>query len=179
MMIKFKLLYLAGMVATAATLNAIALPTFSQDRSNQVTFLCRQVLDPAIGEKRPATVAWVPERKSHVLIVGWKSDYVPKWNPEKRCQTVTPKFQAAYDSGRLNYLAVGEVNNNQVICAIADLGEECNNNNQLFTIKYQDNPNVVFSGSAGSLTREGRTYLQFNQLLQKAPLVPEESISAK
>ncbi|HEY9693001.1 MAG TPA: COP23 domain-containing protein [Oculatellaceae cyanobacterium] len=186
---KFQPLFLAGIVATSATLNLSAMPTLSQSDSNQVKFLCNQVFDPASGDRIPATVAWVPERQKHILIVGWKSTYFPKWNPEKRCQEITRKFQAAYNDGRLDYLTTGEINSYQVICAVTKQGNQCDGNNQLFTIKRHEDPNFVLSKLLGSLDGKSNTiiyqsagsqkYISFNEILQKAPIVPEKSISFK
>ncbi|NJR73695.1 MAG: hypothetical protein HC773_08450 [Scytonema sp. CRU_2_7] len=116
--------------------------TASESQPNKVTFFCRQIMDEASGEKIPATVAWVPERKGHVRFIGWKSEYFNKggWTPAKRCQKVTQKFQDFYEHGRLNYLSNGKVNGYLVICSLVNQGETCNGNNQLFTLKSGSNP---------------------------------------
>ncbi len=144
-------------VAIAATTVAIALnatPTYSQSEPNKVTFLCRNVKDSASGEKIPTTVAWIPERQAYVQIVGWKSDYFKEsgWDGARRCQTVTPKFQKFYDEGNLKYLTAGDVKDEeQAICAIRNPGEQCNETNQLFTIKPHEYSDVVLERLMGVL----------------------------
>ena len=63
----------------------------AESKPDKVTFLCRQIFDPASGEQIPATVAWVPERKGHIRFIGWKSEYFSQsgWTPLKRCNKVT------------------------------------------------------------------------------------------
>ncbi|HEY9693000.1 MAG TPA: COP23 domain-containing protein [Oculatellaceae cyanobacterium] len=186
---KFRLFNWVGILATAATINWGAMPVLSQTQANQVTFLCRQVLDPASGEKIPAILAWVPERKAHIIIVGWKSDYFYNWNREKHCQEATRKFQAAYNDGRLNYLKSGEINIYPVVCAVKDEAEQCNSNNLLFIIKIHDNPNFVLKNLFTNIASdfvciypppppEQQTYISVNYILQKAPIISEEAINS-
>ncbi|MCF4968351.1 COP23 domain-containing protein [Nostoc sp. CMAA1605] len=124
-------------------------PSFSQSNSAKsqpykVTFFCQPMFDAASGERIPATVVWIPERKGHVRFIAWKSEYFNKsgWTPEKRCQEVTKKFQESYDQGRLNYLSHGKRNGIPVICA-ANSGETCNATNHLFTVKSDSDPREV------------------------------------
>lgn len=184
---KLSPLFLTG-IAVAATLNVSAMPSLSQSDSDQITFVCKQVFDSASGNKIPATLAWIPERQAHIIIIGWKSEYFPRWNPEKRCQTATTKFQTAYNEGRLNYLTTGENNNYPIICAVTKEGEQCDGKNQLFTIKHHDNPQLVLTQLVGNLQGNGgviyqssgkQNYFSFNEILQKAPTVPQSAISSK
>ena len=124
-----------------------AAETLSQVNANNtqadsVTFMCKDILDPASDEQIPATVVWVPKRKTHVLFIAWKSQYFSNWSPKKRCESVTQKFQKSYNEGRLSYLSTGKYNGYPVICA-AKPGETCNKDNQLFTIKQGNNPQLV------------------------------------
>ncbi|WP_414619937.1 COP23 domain-containing protein [Calothrix sp. CCY 0018] len=124
-----------------------AAETLSQANTNNserdsVTFMCKDILDPASDQQIPATVVWVPKRQTHVLFIAWKSEYFSNWSPKKRCEAVTQKFQKSYKEGRLSYLTTGKYNGYPVICA-AKPGETCNQNNQLFTIKQGNNPQLV------------------------------------
>ncbi len=158
--------------------------TSSESHPNKVTFFCREKFDTASGEKIPATIAWIPERKGHVYLIGWKSEYFNKggWTPQKRCQEVTPKFQAAYEKGHLNYLYNGKSEKGYpIICGLANQGESCNSNNQLFTVKSGSNPEQVLQGLINSL--EGKTsepilqssgeqiYIDVQNIFKKAPLI--------
>lgn len=114
----------------------------NNSQANSVTFLCKEIFDPASETNIPATVVWVPQRQTHIMFIAWKSEYFSNWSPKKRCQSVTKKFQKSYNQGRLSYLSTGKYNGYPVICA-AKPGQTCNKNNQLFTIKQGNNPQLV------------------------------------
>ncbi|MBR8840279.1 MAG: COP23 domain-containing protein [Stigonema ocellatum SAG 48.90 = DSM 106950] len=175
-------------LTTVATLTVSIVPSFSESqpseaKPNQVTFFCREVFDQASNSRIPATVAWIPERQIHVRFIGWKSEYFERngWTPQKRCATVTEKFQQFYSQGRLNYLTYGTVNGYPVICAPANPEETCNSNNQLFTLKSGSNPQIVFQnliditkGASSDMILQNsgkQTYLSVQALFKKAPLV--------
>jgi len=158
--------------------------TSSESHPNKVTFLCREEFDTASGEKIPATIAWIPERKGHVYVIGWKSEYFNKggWTPEKRCQEVTKKFQAAYEQGHLNYLFYGKGEKGYpIICGLANQGESCNSNHQLFTVKSGSNPEQILQGLINTLEGNAsepilqssgeQIYIDVQNILKKAPLI--------
>lgn len=174
-----------------AILNLLINPTFSQssqssNSSNQLSkakFLCKQVYDKSSGEKIPATVAWVPERKGHVYFVGWKSEYFNRsgWSPKKRCQKVTKKFQKLYDQNRLRNLTYGIRNGYPVICA-SNKGEICSRDNHLFTVKLGRKPEVVLQklmdiaeGKTATMLLQSsgkeQMYISVPNFLSKAPLI--------
>jgi hypothetical protein len=172
-------------LTSVVTLTNTIFPAFSQanssnSQSDKVTFLCKEIFDPASGEKIPATVAWVPERRGHVRLIAWKSEIFPNFTPQKRCQVVTPKFQEFYDQGLLNYLTYGTNKGYPVICSIPNQGESCNDKNQLFTIKPGSKPEIVFEQLMGTLTGQSRgplyqssgqqVYVNVKEFLNKARL---------
>ena len=179
---------LALVSLTTAIVTANIAPSFSQSAApDQVTFFCKEVYDRASGEKIPATVAWVPGRQGNVRIVGWKSEYFLKkgWNAQKRCEEVTPKFQKAYDEGRLNFLTTGTAGGYPIICAVAQQGESCDSIAQLFTIKPHDNPDLVLQQLMDIL--EGKTsdmllqssgnqiYVSVPEFFRKAPITDRDA----
>ena len=138
-------------LAAVTSLATISLPgNFSQliaaeSQSDKVTFLCQPMFDPASEQQIPTTVAWVPERKGHVRFIGWKSEYFNKsgWSPAERCEKVSQKFQEFYEQGRLNYISSGKNKGYPIICGLANQGETCNADNQLFTLKTGSNSDDV------------------------------------
>ena len=108
-----------------------------------VTFSCSQVVDPANGQTIPATVATIPQRQEAINLIFWKSEHFAAWQPQSRCETVSPKFQTFYQDGRLRYLTHGTINGYPVICAVVDEGETCNGDNQLFQVKPNEDPQLV------------------------------------
>lgn len=179
-------------ITTLTALGAFNLgiyPTFSQSNNSQnklnsVQFLCKEIHDKASGEKIPATVAWIPERKGHVRFIGWKSEYFIRggWSPEKRCIKVTEQFQKLYNQRRLQYITHGIRNGYPVICA-ANQGEICNEDNQLFTLKLGSTPEdilqqLIYIAEGKSkdpiLQNSGeQLYVSVPKFLNKAPLIGE------
>ncbi len=172
-------------------------PSFSQDNASanqpdKVTFLCASIYDNPSGQRIPATVAWNPQRKTHVRVIGWKSEYFEKggWTPQKRCQVVSEKFQKFYEAGRLDYLKTGTSRGYPVICAPKTAGGNCNGDNQLFTIKFGSNPDLVWQQLVGIFENNGNqqgtvinqvsgggktyTYVSVDNLLKYAPPVNVE-----
>jgi Circadian oscillating protein COP23 len=48
---------------------------------------------------------------------------------------VSPKFQAAYTAGKLEYLKVGSDGKQPIVCAVKTENEPCNKAGMLFTLK--------------------------------------------
>ena len=173
---------------------AISAPIFSQTANpsagGSVSFSCQNIFEPGSETKIPATVAWVPQRSQNVPIVYWKSEFfsAADWNPQARCEEVTPKFQANYDSDRLNYLTNGMNGPYPVICAaITDNGEICNGDNQLFQLKRKAEGNLaiaklmnIFEGGVAEPLYQNsgsQAYVSFNEFLLKAPAIEEQNAS--
>lgn len=108
-----------------------------------VTFSCSQAQDPLSGETIPATVATIPQRQETIDLIYWKSEHFAAWQPQSRCETVSPKFQTFYRDGRLKYLTHGTNNGYPVICAVVTQKEACNGDNQLFQVKPNNDPQSV------------------------------------
>ncbi|MGL6345205.1 MAG: COP23 domain-containing protein, partial [Waterburya sp.] len=120
--------------------------TYSQDR---VTFSCGEISDQASGENIPTTIAYVPQRRANIAIIAWKSNYIPQWDAQKRCETVSPKFQTFYEDGRLEYLTTGENQGYDIICAAVETGQPCKAEDQLFQVKANNDPEAVLTGLTG------------------------------
>ena len=185
--------------ATILALTSNISPTFSQiiignlpdtstqvkedSQSDKVTFLCKEIYDTAGKTNIPATVAWVPQRKGHVRLIAWKSQYFSSWSPQNRCASVTKNFQKYYEEGRLDYLSTGKRNGYPVICA-AKPGENCTKNNHLFTIKQGNNPKIVlqrllgiFEGESSNILYQSsgkKLHVEMKNVFENAPLVKVE-----
>jgi hypothetical protein len=180
-------LSLALTSAIALPLLSATPPALSQPKGPaQITFFCKDVYDPASGQKIPATFAWVPERQGNITVVGWKSQYFAKrgWNAQKRCADITPRFQQAFDSGRLQYLTTGASSGYPVVCAIAKQEDACNSTSQLFTLKPHDQPTLVLqqlmdvlTGKASDMllqSSDGKTYVSMQEFFKRAPLADSD-----
>lgn len=123
----------------------------AQAEPESVQFICSQGYDPATQEQVPITYAWTPKGK--IAIVRWKSDRFAGsgFTPERRCSEVSPRFDSAYQNGNLNYLTNGRLNGQKAICAVRDLGADCNDNTLLLTLRPEDEELQVLSQLNGIL----------------------------
>lgn len=117
--------------------------TVASNSHEGVTFSCSQAIDPANGQTIPATVVTIPQRQETINLIFWKSEHFAAWQPQSRCETVSPKFQTFYRDGRLRYLTHGTIDGYPVICAVIDEDETCNGDNQLFQVKPNEDPQLV------------------------------------
>jgi Circadian oscillating protein COP23 len=126
-----------ALVTSTSPLIVFAQPV-GETTSSSLQFSCGQVADPSSRKVLPATIAKSKEDPEGKALIVWKSERFVKFNPQKRCEIVTPKIQKAFQEGRI-YIGSGiDDNGYGVICGIADPKEKCNSQNMLFTLKsYQ------------------------------------------
>jgi Circadian oscillating protein COP23 len=122
-----------------------------------IQFYCGKAADPSSKSNLPATLAKVSGYEEEPVLIIWKSEAF-KTTPQQRCETVSPKFQAALQQGR-NYLTAGidKKSGLGMICAMANAEQPCDRANMLFTLKsYQDAGTTieqlssVFAGTAST-----------------------------
>lgn len=160
--------------------------TNTASSNNGVSFYCGETVDRETGATIPATLAYVPQRKANVLVVAWKSNYIPQWDAQSRCETVSPKFQSFYEDGRLHYLTTGENNGYEIICAATETNGSCTGEDQLFQVKEGSDPEEVLEGlngiiegtsstplyqSSGSQSSDEKIYVSIEKLLNTAPAI--------
>lgn len=154
--IPMKNILLSALSITSLVLaNMAIMPTsaFSQDQPPSTTvsdrrFYCGQAQDPTskrgTTKMLPATLMETQGQNESQVIVIWKSENFQNFPPQKRCEIVSPKFQAAYQDGR-GYLASGKdpVTRQGIICQIANENDPCIKSNMLFTLKSHQDANQV------------------------------------
>jgi hypothetical protein len=169
----------AGLVITT-TITAIPQPSYAEG----TTFVC------GVSEGQPATIAATP--RGNVPIILWVSDkFTGKgYNPQRRCEEVSPRFQKLYDQGALTFITAGYMNNQPVICATGAEGGLCNSNNLLYTLKRGQDAaktiqrlNEIRGGAAGPLRESTRrrkvnnsTSVNVNDLLNNGKIDPNASV---
>lgn len=180
-----KLQLLANILKTGAftkcilmsTITCSALISFHQPSQAQSTsFYCGN------SEGVPSTLANTP--RGTVVIVRWVSKHFKGagYNPQKRCEEVSARFQKHYDQGNLNFITAGYLNNQPAICA-GNGGVPCTSEKLLFTLKPGQNAARTIqqlfnirSGAAGPLyestnTTAGESVVDMNKFLQEAQVV--------
>ena len=160
--------------------------TDSELSEDRVTFYCGTIYESDTGNEIPTTLAYVPQRKTNIPIVAWTNDSIAAWNPQRRCDAVSFKFQTFYEDGRLNYLSDGEVAGEQVICALLEKQEQCRGENQLFQVREGTDSKEVIVGIKEILRGKrseteviyqssgDRNYVSISGLLENAPGIDRE-----
>ena len=94
-----------------------------------------------------------PKTGKRISLISWQKPWSDEFTPEKRCDTVSKRFQKAEEEDRLNYITSGVVNKQNVICTTRRYGEPCQE--VLFTLRDDDKPNDVLGAlfGVGSLGR--------------------------
>jgi hypothetical protein len=155
-------------------------PTYAQS----TTFVC------GVSEGKPATVAATP--RGNIPIILWVSNKFTGagYNPQRRCEEVSPRFQKLYDQGALTFITAGYLNRQPVICATGSAGGLCNSDNLLYTLKRGQDAartiqrlNEIRGGASGPL-REDTTGININntesvnvnELLNNGKVDPNASV---
>lgn len=99
-----------------------------------VQFVCGQRLERRTNQSYPTT--WAVTARGKTAIVQWERAF-GGYSPQERCESVSPRFQQAYDNGSLNILTNGTENGKRVICTAKEYGERCVT--VLMTLRQEDN----------------------------------------
>ena len=142
---------------------AIALPTAflteAQAQLNKqlgdIEFGCSQSYDRDSEQYLFTTFAWNSQNKKPIIIWNNETFSDSGFDPQTRCEKVSPRFQEAYVNQTLNYLTHGTMNGQSVICTSSQAGGECQT--LLLTLLPEDDPlqtleqlSDVFLGYASS-----------------------------
>jgi Circadian oscillating protein COP23 len=180
----FSGLLVAGLLATS-------LPAKAQDAPAEgLQFFCGKTFDSASGSQVPTTLVWQPEKEGNVALIRWKSEYFGK-DTQKRCQLVSAKFQKLWNDGKLNFITAGTVKKQPIVCGVANEGDSCSGQNQLFQLKpFADSSNLiaqlegVFQGKVSSPVYESgggsaSKYLNMRSLLRNRTVVSRQAPPSK
>ena len=144
-------------------ISLIALPvvrsTKAQAQFNKqlgdIQFACGQSYDRQSEQYLFTTFAWNSQNKKPIIIWNNETFSDSGFDPQTRCEKVSPRFQEAYANQTLNYLTHGTMNGQSVICTSDQAGGECQT--LLLTLLPEDDPlqtleqlSDVFLGYASS-----------------------------
>ena len=139
---------------TASTLT-FSLTACSQNQSTQSpTFFCG-----SSNEGVPTTFA--KTQRGKISMIRWVSDYFKEsgYNPQRRCDQVSSRFQAYQKQGILNYITTGINKRQEVICVSDENGGPCSG--LLFTLKPDESASRVIQ-TLFDIGRYGLNPLQQN-----------------
>jgi len=168
------IILLGGLMVAIVTNGTTAQPNHAQTTSK---FYC--------GDLNGTPATYVSGRRGPVPIIVWEDkSFPPPWNPQKRCEDVSARFQRFYDNGQLDYLKAGKLNGQSVLCIARTQPGECLPGGLLITLKPETNPQLTLqrlldfrvegSGASISLaTRKqifytnGEAYLELRKFLEE------------
>jgi Circadian oscillating protein COP23 len=133
-----------GLVVT--TIDRASAEAATPDSQTTAKFYCGTAKDPSSNDRElPATLftnAEVPEPRAIII---WKSEYFgSKFDAQKRCEIVSPKFQTAIEEGRTNITSALDKQSGQgIICALANQNEVCDRSKMLYTLKSNRDAQVT------------------------------------
>jgi len=103
------------------------------------------------GRNVPATIVQNTQLNEEIIVILWKLDnyyFGKNYPPQRRCEMVSQRFQNIYDRDGLKYVVATKetwVPNQEipVICGVKYMRASCKNEDLLFTLESNDNPDLV------------------------------------
>ncbi|MCC0178090.1 COP23 domain-containing protein [Waterburya agarophytonicola K14] len=149
MNLKYLSLVICGSIFVSSACSKENQADATNNNSERVTFSCGT--SQLNGETVPATVVNNPKLPQPLTVIYFDPNngyFGSEWTPQKRCEEVSQRFQAIYDRDSLGYITVdraqwirdGEVN---VVCSTKKIDTRCEEDDLLFTLQTQDDPNEV------------------------------------
>jgi hypothetical protein len=131
----------AGYTLSAISLSLAIAPVRASD---DLQFVCASGYDRQLKKRIPTTFAVSSQRK--VAVIRWKFKWLnSSVTPQERCQTVSARFQSAYNNGTLDggFITNSQYRGQRVICTSARRGGACSV--VLLTLRPSDDPVEVLS----------------------------------
>lgn len=124
---------LGGLMVAIATTAAMTEPNHPQTNNKFYS-----------GDFNRTPATYVCARRRPVPIIHWEdTSFPPPWNPQRRCQEVSARFQRFYDNGQLDYLKAGKFKDESVLWVTRTQPGECISGNVLITLKPETNPQLT------------------------------------
>lgn len=167
---------LAGL--SVAIGSAIANPATAQIKTNN-TYYCAQL--------NGSWNTFVNTPRGRINLINWANKFGKNWTPQKRCSTVSQRFQNFLDNGNLKFIRTGNINRQPVLCVADVKGGLCPDDNVLITLKEGTDPEGVLirlvdfrrSVSGQTLTlssddagfySDGEFYVDMDKFLESVPV---------
>lgn len=133
------------LVTIALTLGAAAKPSVA----NSKQFFCGR------SEGQPATIVRSGQEKVPIIIWVDRSFAGSGWTPQRRCETISRRFQQFEDRGLLGYIRTGRVNGYPVLCVANYKGGNCPDDQVLITLTRGSDADDHLRSLLGTRDRSG------------------------
>lgn len=129
--------FATGLLGTLVASLSLNLPIARAQANSEVRFICADSFDSETSKSQPTTFAWTPRGK--IALVRWHTEFFTGagFTPQQRCDSVSPRFQEAYENKTLGLITNGTINNQPVICTSKEPGGACQT--LLMTLRPEDN----------------------------------------
>ena len=111
-----------------------ALSTQSSAHASSATYFCQS------RKGVPTIYVRTADGKKKVIMRLKSEEFGSNWNPLRRCNELSSRFQRNHDGGTFRNFSSGRIGKYRVICATSSISEECNDRNILFTLRRGSNP---------------------------------------
>ena len=170
---------LAGLALALGTTFVPSEPSLAQTNPSD-TFFCGTTRDGV-----PVTMA--RSLRGNVPVIRWtySAFSASGWTPYRRCVEVSKRFQHNFETDQLQYITIGQINGVPVLCAAAQQGLSCTQENLLITVLPGEKPQETLkalilardgaapldqSSSVMEYDETGNLYLNIEEILYHAPV---------
>lgn len=151
-------------LAAALSISSVSVINTQPTAAQTLEFFCGARWNKQGNVARPTTV--VRHSTGNIPIINWtaSSRVNDTWTPLNRCQAVSQRFNTLNRQGKLQYLALGRLNNQPVICGLGSGERGCNNHNLLLTVTNGQHPHKLLDELLNTRTSAsgGEVYLSGN-----------------
>jgi Circadian oscillating protein COP23 len=127
---------LSSSITIALFLSILILPSpsLARDKTQNVQFFCGRINQD--GKIIPTTQVVSSETSDPVSLIFWRYAPPKGMTNQQRCETVSKRFQLAWDRGTFDKLIVGRDQKNGLglVCAVPYAEMQCTRSHLLFTI---------------------------------------------
>jgi hypothetical protein len=133
-----KLKSFGSIIAAAIAIGTTTLtPQPTQAQNGSRTFYC------GMSQGKPATVVRT-FRGTMTMVIWTNEDFSASgWTPERRCKTISARFEGFNHTGQLKVLKTGNIGGQPVICAATSRNSACSKDTVLITLPAGTNANNV------------------------------------
>ena len=139
--------FLLSCSLTLTTLFTVSVSLFpkvnaqSNNLAQEIQFACNQIFEPTTNQYIFTTSAWNSQYKKPIIT--WKKENFSNvgFDPQRRCEIVSSRFQQAYENNSLKFITYGTMNGQSVICTSRRVGGDCDT--LLLTLLPQDDALAV------------------------------------